>query len=421
MSIFDTPISALTQSDLNELLAERAVENVRLEFKKLAPERDECLKKLSSFANTFGGYLVVGAEADSKDSRLKALPGVPPIPNYKATINQWAFAGVSPPFYHLEVSDAIPVGIEDRVCYVIFVRESDLAPHFLNGRLGLYVRTDEISSRFEARLANESELRALLNRRELVRKRRLHLVERARSRFDSYTERSYRDYCEREGRSSDRMGAHFEIGISPRFPAFPIAEHAELFEYVRRDRLQWRGTTFPRTSENTVSQHESAIFLTAGESFSLLEANVWGLIFFAAELQEEFRSPSGLHPGIHFWQFLGQTLAVTRYTGEVLGHFGYRGPLHVHVEMRKVRSVPWIHSERALLTSTGPCSVLDDIISFEFDTDSEAIRDSSDNVALRIFREAVLATNWDQSMASPQKLGELLKKAYEYNWWQWPS
>jgi hypothetical protein len=63
MSIFSKPISKLGTEDLEELLKEAAVENIRLEFKLEVPGKEETLKKLSSFANTFGGFLVVGAGA----------------------------------------------------------------------------------------------------------------------------------------------------------------------------------------------------------------------------------------------------------------------------------------------------------------------------------------------------------------------
>ena len=55
MSIYDKSIADLATDDLQSLLDEGAVENVRLEFKLEAPAKDETLKKLSSFANTYGG------------------------------------------------------------------------------------------------------------------------------------------------------------------------------------------------------------------------------------------------------------------------------------------------------------------------------------------------------------------------------
>jgi len=80
-SIFSTPIPALATADLQELLHDQAVENARLEFKREIPGKDEMLKKLSSFANTFGGYLVVGAEAGN-DGRITGLPGVELQPRF---------------------------------------------------------------------------------------------------------------------------------------------------------------------------------------------------------------------------------------------------------------------------------------------------------------------------------------------------
>jgi predicted HTH transcriptional regulator len=137
MSIFTKPISQLVTADLQELLDERAVENVRLEFKREVPNKDESLKKLSSFANTFGGFMVIGASARSTDGRIESLPGVDAEAGYKQKIIQWCFDGATPSLT-AEVSDPIPTPAGDgKVCYVVNTPESDLAPHFLNGRKGV--------------------------------------------------------------------------------------------------------------------------------------------------------------------------------------------------------------------------------------------------------------------------------------------
>lgn len=54
MSIYNRSVESFSSEDVAELLAEGAVENVRLEFMREVPGKDETLKKLSSFANTFG-------------------------------------------------------------------------------------------------------------------------------------------------------------------------------------------------------------------------------------------------------------------------------------------------------------------------------------------------------------------------------
>lgn len=275
MSIYSKPISQIDTADLQELLSEKGVESVRLEFKCEPPSKDDMLKKLSSFANAYGGYLVVGAEASSKDGRILGLPGVDPQPSYKQTVVQWCSEGASPPL-SVEVSDPIAASSGGgKVCYVIYTPESDLVPHFLNGRKGVYIRTDEFSSRFDARMATESELRHLMDRRKLIRERRENLLARARRRFESYTECRYREL--NPGRES--IGARFDLSLVPRYPARPVCDHPRLLSLLKQDTIEWRRTCFPRDPAGIISQHESAIALRAGSRFSMIEANTWGLLF----------------------------------------------------------------------------------------------------------------------------------------------
>jgi hypothetical protein len=135
------------------------------------------------------------------------------------------------------VSDAIPSPTAaSKVCHVISVPESDLGPHFLNGRKDIYVRSDEFSSRFEAQLANDTELRHLLQRRHLVTERRVELLHRARQRFEVFTKQKYSELG--KGTKQDGIGARFDLCIAPRFPARPICDHAR----PRESRLPLLGT-----------------------------------------------------------------------------------------------------------------------------------------------------------------------------------
>jgi len=257
MSIFAKPVAQITPDDLQELVTERAVENVRLEFKREIPGKDETLKKLSSFANTFGGDLVVGAAASSADGRIADLPGVDPQSEYKQTVTQWCFGGTTPPVI-AEVSDPIgtPAG-GGKVCYVIRVAESETAPHFLNGRKGVYIRTDEFSSRFEPQLATENELRYLLERRRLTRERRAGLINRACERFAAFASRPPAP----DGDRREYLGARLEIAVLPRFPAVPLCSHPQLMTIVKESKVPWRRSSFPKNTYAAISQHESAIIL----------------------------------------------------------------------------------------------------------------------------------------------------------------
>lgn len=120
--------------------------------------------------------MVIGAKAKSSDGRIEALPGIDVQSGYKQKI-------VDDP---IAVSPGSP-----KVCFVIHVPESDVAPHFLNGRKGVWVRTDEFSPRFEARLA---------------------------------TARTHTD----RGGSRTRLGSCLEVCVVPRFPARPLCEQEGL-------------------------------------------------------------------------------------------------------------------------------------------------------------------------------------------------
>ena len=69
MPFFSKPLANLEFSDLNELLQERIGENIRLEFKSQPPVQIDMQKKLTGLANAYGGYLIVGAEAEGKASK----------------------------------------------------------------------------------------------------------------------------------------------------------------------------------------------------------------------------------------------------------------------------------------------------------------------------------------------------------------
>jgi len=412
MSIFTGPLSQLSPSDLQKLIDDKVVENARLEFKLEVPSKEETLKKLSSFANTFGGFMVIGAKAPSKDGRIEDLPGVDAQPGYKQTISQWCFGGASPPLI-AEVSDPIPVPAGNgKVCYLIYVAESDVAPHFLNGRHGVWVRTDEFSARFEARLADENELRHLLDRRRFVLDRRTALLERARKRLDAYTAKGHTD----SGGKRTKVGACLELSIVPRFPARPICGQRDLKSIVVGSQLQWRGVGFPRFSNNIVSQHESEIVLQPTSGLSIFEANIWGMLFYSAEIETEHNGTSA----IHLYGFVGYVLVFLRHAEKMLRAMGYSGPIVVETTLASILGVLWVYMVQGFL-EFNQGSVLDDHVIFTIATTTEALYENSDLVAMDVLRLVFFSVNWASLIDTPQKLESLVRTGYTYNSWQHPT
>jgi hypothetical protein len=418
VSIFTKPLSQLTTADLQELLDDAAVENVRLEFKSEIPGKDETLKKLSSFANTFGGYMVVGASARSTDGRIESLTGVDAQPGYKQKVVQWCFGGASPPLT-VEVSDPIPTPASDgKVCYVAHTSESDVAPHFLNGRKGIYVRTDEFSARFEARLADESEVRHLLDRRKLIQERRVALLQRARKRFQRYAIKRAEEFAAKAepGQREKKLGANLTLSVVPRFPARPILEETKLRPLIERNTLPWRQTMFPKTYNPIISQHESVIVLHPEADFSLFEADIWGLLFYGTNLEGAAR---GL-VGIHLRHLAGCVLLFLRHSSEMLKAMGYSGPILIELTLASILGVPWLYDEQGFADFKAG-SELDDAADFAIETTTDVLEEKADKLAMDVLQYIGFSANWPALVDSPERLEALVRDGYQYNHWPPPA
>ena len=410
VSIYDKALSELRTSDLEQLLAEGAIENIRLEFKSEAPDKDETLKKLSSFANTFGGFMVVGAKARSADGRLESLPGIDPQSGYKQKLVQWAFEGSTPPFV-VEVSDPIPCpGSADKVCYVAWVAESDVAPHFLNGRKGVWVRTDEFSSRTRTGLAEDAELRQLFRRREAIVNRRTALLERSKARFIEYT-RNLISTLPPDPKPSPLI----ELFIAPRFPSRPVCTQDRLKDVVMSSYIQYRGVTFPRNHESIIAQHESVIVPNADGPGSLFELNTWGVVFYSDRLASE-QGPNGTY-GIHPFEFVGRILLYVTHARGVLQKIKYSGAVNIDVSLASMLSAPWLAIQH-FMAYPQPIRQLDNEISFTIETDTWALETATEEVIKDVLRLAFFSANWPDWVDTNEKLEDLLNNAYKFNCWK---
>jgi hypothetical protein len=180
------------------------------------------------------------------------LPGVDIQSSYKQKIAQWYFDGSSSPLI-VEVSDPIEIS-PGKVGYVMmYVPESEIAPHFLNGRKGVWVRTDEFSAKVEARLASENELRELFDRRKLIDERRERLFLRARERFASHAVKAR----EKVEANHGKVRARLTLGIIPRFPSRILCNPGDLVTMIAKDEVFWRAGVFPRSVNSFVTLHNT--------------------------------------------------------------------------------------------------------------------------------------------------------------------
>lgn len=412
MPFFSKSITDLSTDDLQELLDDSAVENVRLEFKQEIPGPDETLKKLSSFANTFGGYLVVGAAASSSDGRLESLPGVDPQRNYRQTIIQRCYEGVWPPI-EVFVSDGIPApNVADKVCYVIHVPESMEAPHFLTKRRGAYVRTDEFSQRFEPRLAEYEEIQHLANRRRLAVERREELFSRAVSRFEILATGEYASYP----RTSGSIGATLCLCVCPEFPVRQLMEPHALRSLVDSLKVSWRDGIFPYGLE-TITQQDSVIVLHPISNFSTVELNGWGQVSYFFEIEYLLNKESSKVPSIHLNALLGHILVSLAHSGKFYRNLGFNGSLLLRTLMMRVRGKAFTHYPHGNVAFTGPASRIDDEITIDISIPATRLIEHRNGVAADLFKLLFFSLNWAGAASDEAAVADLLNGAAKFNHW----
>ena len=409
MAIYSKRISELDTSDLQALLDERAVEDTRLEFKQEFPAEDkekyEILKKLSSFANTFGGFLVIGASQDDKTRRITGLPGVIERKGFNQKINQWCFEGVAPPLV-VDVSGPIPVPAQDsdRFCYVLSTRESEVAPHFLNGRRGVWIRIDEYSQRVEPRLADENELRHLFDRRKLIIERRLESITRSRKRFETYVS---------NGRGLRPGQVSMEVAIGPRFLLTPLCDHSTLIDVVTNGTMDTHAGKFP--IGDTVSQHESVLVLVPAGKYKLqmVEATVWGMLFYGQELSSPFvinKHVVGPFPAL-LSHLVVDLLVYLKHASKTLSELACSGTVGMEVRLLGIRSMA------VLSDGTSAPSPLDNELMFTVHNATELLRGEIAPVAASALKSVLFGLNRADLARSDQQLSALIQEGYEMNGW----
>ena len=369
MSVYSGPINEITWADLSALLDEEAVENVRLEFKSEVPSKDEILKKLSSFANTFGGTLIIGAKAD-ENGKLVEFCGVDPVNGIKQKLVDWCQTAVEPPMV-VAVSHEIPVPAYcNRICYVVQAPASELAPHFLNGRKGVYVRTDEYSKRFEPRLASEPELLRMLERRQMIDKRRRDLLERSRGRYRAHAEPD----------SPDR--ASLELSVFPVHPSMPLLTQDNLFRRAKESRVRFGSVDFP--FGGPIWQHESIIFLPE-PARGIAEVNVWGGLYYAVPLRGN---------DLHLPDFVAHVIVFLKYATALMKSIGYFSAIVIELKLRGILRKPW-SSFDVLPDKESPRSMLDDQLTALVCCTLDEVA-SERELAGRLLSQVFLATNAPQ-------------------------
>lgn len=304
---FSTSVREMSLNEVESLYRDHVQENIRLEYKRELPQetadfKHVLAKELSSLANSYGGYVIVGIATDQQGIPV-AMDGVPPINNFAQRVASVGYEQVYPP---LVPTVSNPITLQNgNVVYVIHQDLSLEAPHFLTRRRGAYVRTSEFSQTFEARLTTWEELQFLANRRTQATEQRLFLFERARNR------------CKRMLPWSDaRNRAALYVSTGPLFPGSRLIELSRLQETMEKVGV---------LGSLGVSLQDSMAYAESGDRIHYIEGTAYGTRFSCSTLL-----PSDATK-VHLGSLLGNLMRRIRSGCAFLGLCGFNGMFHAKV------------------------------------------------------------------------------------------
>ncbi len=312
MNIIISPIDKIQFQDIVLFCNEQIEEGTRVEYKREFPKNKNIAKKIASFANTFGGVLLIGVDENDRKPCLPLI-GFDFIDGLEEKITSICLQNINPP--------VIPeVGIyrndEDESKCVVLVRiaESDQTPHRVENDTEIYVRAN---SQSEPIKATWEQVEWLVNRRKLAVANRIRLLERANNRFNAFSHKI-------------RSKAFRNTYVIPLFPNRILLNLKDFREIIAKRALNIFNQNFPYNIRDSITQNESQIFSSAAKdeasilrSVKYVEINQFGLIWNKEDLWENYEHGSENQIQPHFvMQQLYFTFAFAIKFYEELGFWG---------------------------------------------------------------------------------------------------
>jgi len=179
MSIFRTKIDDINIDDIEQFIAEKHPENIRLEYKSGFSTTDvnqQIAKEVSAFANQQGGILIYGVSEESgKTRKPDAIIGIDKSLSPRQKIQSVCIDHIYPPVVP-EIQEYEIKTDATKVVVLVRIDMSDEVPHTINSRTGFYIRSQD---RSDPREMTDEELELLWNRRSKLVERRKRLLKRA--------------------------------------------------------------------------------------------------------------------------------------------------------------------------------------------------------------------------------------------------
>ncbi len=212
--MFTKPFSEIEFDDI-ETFCKTWSEGDRVEYKQELPGGENRRKSISSFANMFGGFLIIGVVTDENNRAKLPIEGIPNKPGIEEQIVESAYTGIYPPVIpEVKVCD-VP-GKTGNVVVLVRVNESAEAPHAIQNSTKVYIRVGSTTQ-----LADIDRIEYMLKRREKPQELSDRIINRVDDRVADYWSLTIQSV------------PNLTLIARPVFPYRPLISPLDIYEYVR--------------------------------------------------------------------------------------------------------------------------------------------------------------------------------------------
>ena len=335
MSLFTKSMKDVELSDVESFCKEGIEEGIRVEYKEDWTDNKKLAREIASFANTYGGLLLIGV---SEKDRKPVVPflGIDLVEGLEEKITSITYKGINPPvFPEIKVCP-----IQDRpnkAVLVIRVHESDDTPHRVEQDTKVYLR---VSSQKEPVLAPFETIEWLINRRKKAIDNSIRILSRANKRFfEKY--KFIRPIAKPDqkqvgiGMHSDLVPPEYKLPSTRGISVIPLYPHHELVRYLDLKKMidQSAPYYFPtyRGFRNDTSMQDSMIYSTNDGTVCHTEINSFGLVFHKEDFSLDERNPMEAKDVIDIHLTMAMIYSVLSFAVQFYTMIGFWGTLKINV------------------------------------------------------------------------------------------
>jgi len=347
-SIFGKPLNEVTMQDVKMFCDKQVREGINLDYKRDLTSKS-LLKTMAAFANTRGGFIIVGVD-DEDDKPKLPVEGMEWKESLPLTVTSMIVDNMYP---YLSVDVHVCEPENGKTFVLIYVPESHEAPHWLFNRSQLYVRHADRAGHIDwESFATDSQWEFLRNKRE----RSVELRNQALA--------AVKDIFEAENRTDKRKGSSaltlpdvkpiYHLGmlltvLVPLFPREIISDVQTLNIHLMNERIPTLlpDHEYPQVDSRTKVFQEGAYKYEADTqghamNFSLLTR--FGVVAtYERVLQEQANEPNDF---INFGTALASIEATLRYAGKVYDKLAYIGSLMCNVSLVTLENTVLLLTDR---------------------------------------------------------------------------